>query len=71
MLGAGVLGGPCARNLLAGEPDAPPAVRAGLVTDVHYADREMRINRFYRNQGTSLFELFRVDATTTTAWRTI
>ena len=67
MLGAGVLGGPCARNLLAGEPDAPPAVRAGLVTDVHYADREMRINRFYRESRAKLresidrFNRFRTD----------
>lgn len=36
------------QTLLAAEGDAKPAVRFGMMTDMHYADKKMRINRYYR-----------------------
>lgn len=35
-------------KLLAAQTQAKPAVRFGMVTDMHYADKTMRINRYYR-----------------------
>lgn len=50
VLAAGMLGASRGLHLLAeGSADAPtPAVKIGLLTDAHYADREVKINRFYR-----------------------
>jgi predicted phosphodiesterase len=56
VLGAGILGGGRALEALAGENAAPPAVKIGMVTDVHYADRDTRINRFYRESRAKLRE---------------
>jgi alkaline phosphatase len=50
------------RNLLAGglwiagsaPAPAQPALRIGLVTDIHYADREPAINRYYRDSQAKL-----------------
>jgi predicted phosphodiesterase len=46
-----------AGELLAGEPrEAPPPVRFGLVTDLHYADRPPAGSRHYRESLTKLTE---------------
>lgn len=52
-LGAGMLTGP--RAARAGERPTG-AIRIGLLTDVHYADRETRRNRYYRESLTKLRE---------------
>lgn len=40
----------------AGDPAAKPRVRIGLVTDLHYADKDTRINRYYRQSDAKLRE---------------
>jgi alkaline phosphatase len=55
VLGAGMLGGASALNLLA-EEKARPVLKIGLVTDVHYADLGPRMDRFYRQSTTKLRE---------------
>lgn len=50
---AGLAAGP---RLLAEEAAGKPAVRVGLVTDVHYADKATRINRYYRDSLDKLDE---------------
>ncbi len=42
------LAGLGSRPLLAAAPDAKPQLRVGLVTDLHYADKEPMKTRFYR-----------------------
>ena len=37
-----------AEKLFAADPKAKPLVRFGMMTDMHHADKNMRINRFYR-----------------------
>ena len=37
-----------AQTLLAAESQTKPAVRFGMMTDMHHADKKMRINRYYR-----------------------
>ena len=37
-----------AEALFASDAQPKPAVRFGMVTDMHYADKKMRINRYYR-----------------------
>jgi alkaline phosphatase len=46
--GALCLAGLNAASLLAAEQDAKPAIRVGLVTDLHYADKPASNTRFYR-----------------------
>lgn len=47
LLAAGV-GLTSADKLLAAEAKAKPAVRFGMMTDMHHSDKKMRINRYYR-----------------------
>ena len=57
VLGAGLLCGTKSITLHAGGKDVlPSAVKIGLLTDVHYADRDMRINRFYRESAGKMRE---------------
>lgn len=51
-----VLGGLGAKSLLAAEADAKPLLRAGLVTDLHYAEKESTKTRFYREAPGKLDE---------------
>ncbi len=52
-----VLGGLAAGpRLQAAEPQIEPTLRVGLVTDVHYADKSTRINRYYRDSLDKLSE---------------
>jgi alkaline phosphatase len=44
-----ILAGSCAQRILAAEPGARPAVRAGLLTDVHYADKDPAGTRYYHD----------------------
>lgn len=46
--GALCLAGLHARSLLAASPEAKPACRIGLITDLHYADKLPTKSRFYR-----------------------
>lgn len=55
LLGAGMLGGARTCDLLA-EEKRQPVLKIGLVTDVHYADRDARMNRFYRESIAKLRE---------------
>lgn len=50
------LAGFSATSLLAADQDAKPSLRVGLVTDLHYADKPARINRFYRETPAKLTE---------------
>lgn len=50
---AGLAAGP---RLFAGEPGRTPKLRLGLVTDIHYAEKPTRINRYYRESLTKLRE---------------
>ena len=43
-------------KLLAAEPDAKPQLRVGLMTDLHYADKEATKTRFYREALAKLDE---------------
>lgn len=45
-----------AARLLADSPDAKPLVRAGVVTDLHYADKPTRGTRYYRETLAKLEE---------------
>ncbi len=45
-----------AGKLLAAEPDAKPLLRIGLMTDLHYGDKEPTKTRFYREALTKLDE---------------
>ena len=53
---AGLGGG----RLLAAEPDAGPLLRVGLMTDLHYADKEHARTRFYREALAKLDEAVQV-----------
>ncbi|MBV6499657.1 MAG: 3',5'-cyclic adenosine monophosphate phosphodiesterase CpdA [Prosthecobacter sp.] len=53
---AGLGGG----RLLAAEPDASPLLRVGLMTDLHYADKEPARTRFYREALAKLDEAVQV-----------
>jgi predicted phosphodiesterase len=53
---AGLGGG----RLLATEPDASPLLRVGLMTDLHYADKEPARTRFYREALAKLDEAVQV-----------
>jgi alkaline phosphatase len=55
VIGAIGISGSRALNLMA-EEAAGPALKIGLLTDVHYADREVRMNRFYRESLAKLRE---------------
>ncbi len=50
------LAGLGAGKMLAAETDAKPLLRAGLMTDLHYADKEPAKTRFYREALTKLDE---------------
>ncbi len=55
VLAAGALG--VGRGLaLVAEEKGAPVLRVGLVTDIHYADRDPQINRFYRESKAKLNE---------------
>jgi predicted phosphodiesterase len=64
MLGAGVFGGKEALHALStgGDSDkGKPVLKIGLVTDVHFAEKDARINRYYRESLAKLrdgIELF-------------
>ena len=51
-----VLAGFGAQKLLAAEENAKPLLRAGLMTDLHYADKEPTKTRFYREALAKLDE---------------
>ena len=55
MLAAGVLDGTSALRLFADEKKQP-VLKIGLMTDVHYADKEPGINRFYRESPAKVRE---------------
>ncbi len=44
------------QELLAADPTAKPLVRVGLLTDLHYGDKEPKINRYYRETLAKLDE---------------
>jgi alkaline phosphatase len=50
------LAGFSAGKLLAAEPDAKPLLRVGLMTDLHYGDKEPTKTRFYREALAKLDE---------------
>lgn len=50
------LGGLSSHSLLAADAQAAPLVRAGLMTDLHYADKAPAINRYYREALAKLDE---------------
>lgn len=56
ILGAGILSGSRTLNLLAEESRAEPTIKIGLLSDIHYADRDMHINRFYRESRAKMRE---------------
>ncbi|MCX6849615.1 MAG: metallophosphoesterase [Verrucomicrobia bacterium] len=55
-----VLAGFGAGKIIAAEPDAKPLLRAGLMTDLHYADKEPTKTRFYREALAKLDEAVEV-----------
>lgn len=55
-----VLAGFGASKIIAAEPDAKPLLRAGLMTDLHYADKEPTKTRFYREALAKLDEAVEV-----------
>jgi predicted phosphodiesterase len=55
MLASGMLGGTRALGAFAAEKRLP-ALKIGLLTDVHYADKDPQINRYYRESITKLRE---------------
>jgi len=54
--GALCIAGLGAKDLLAADLEAKPLLRAGLLTDLHYADKPEAINRFYRQTPHKLDE---------------
>src|SRR5690606_24720621 len=58
ILGAGIASGSRTMSLLAAERQTKqlPTLSIGLLTDIHYADRDTRINRFYRESHAKMRE---------------